>query len=104
MANDKNDPLAAIRFDPLNNQLWLLDQRRLPHQTRWVAITSVQDGWRAIREMQVRVFFLCVETSYVKKANQITVKLLRINRYAARRPLRSPRCWRSPSTFRTTGR
>ena len=42
----------AIRWD--NEQLRLLDQRKLPHEVRYLDIASVEDAWTAINTLAVR--------------------------------------------------
>lgn len=44
--------LEAIRYN--TEGLWLLDQRLLPLTSNYDAIVTVEDVWRAIREMRVR--------------------------------------------------
>ena len=44
--------LQAIRFDAESNRLEILDQLLLPHTTKYERIQTVDDGWRAIREMK----------------------------------------------------
>nr|CAG4644900.1 EOG090X08IP [Leptodora kindtii] len=44
--------LQAIRYD--NGKLDILDQLQLPQQCIYIDITSVEDAWRAIRQMKVR--------------------------------------------------
>ncbi len=43
--------LEAIKFN--NDSLELLDQLKLPFETSYINIESVQDGWSAINEMKV---------------------------------------------------
>lgn len=45
-------PVRAYRWEP--GTLWLLDQRRLPSQERWLACRSCDEVAHAIREMVVR--------------------------------------------------
>lgn len=51
--------LQAITWD--NGRLEILDQTLLPETTRSVLISGVEDGWRAINNMQVT---RSSETSY----------------------------------------
>ncbi|XP_025835500.1 methylthioribose-1-phosphate isomerase [Agrilus planipennis] len=44
--------LEPIRYK--NNQLEILDQLLLPGQSKYIKINGVEDGWNAIRNMQVR--------------------------------------------------
>ena len=44
--------LQAIKYK--RGQLTILDQIRLPHEQVYVEIRNPQDGWNAIRSMQVR--------------------------------------------------
>jgi methylthioribose-1-phosphate isomerase len=44
--------LEAIKYN--NGKLELLDQLKLPFITEYLNITSVEDGWHAIRDMKVR--------------------------------------------------
>lgn len=44
--------VEAIRYE--RGRLQLLEQRRLPQHTEWVEIRTVEDGWKAIRDMTVR--------------------------------------------------
>lgn len=48
----KSSAVRAYRWEP--DGLWLLDQRRLPAEARWVACRRPEDVARAIREMVVR--------------------------------------------------
>jgi methylthioribose-1-phosphate isomerase len=43
--------LEAIRFT--NGSLELLDQIKLPFETKYIKIETVKDGWNAINEMKV---------------------------------------------------
>lgn len=43
--------LLAIKYD--GNELEILDQLLLPLESKYVPIRSVQDGWNAIKTMQV---------------------------------------------------
>jgi methylthioribose-1-phosphate isomerase len=50
--NIKNQTLEAIKYK--NGQLELLDQLRLPHETHYLKIEKLEDGWNAINKMNVR--------------------------------------------------
>ncbi len=60
MKNDKQDTpithVSAVQWEgsPETGRLRLLDQRQLPHEERWVTLTSSQDVADAIRDMIVR--------------------------------------------------
>lgn len=43
--------LEAIKFN--NGKLELLDQLKLPFETSYIRIETVQDGWDAINKMNV---------------------------------------------------
>ncbi len=45
-------PFSPIRFR--NDTLYLLDQRKLPGQEKWMSCRTSRDVWRAIRTMVVR--------------------------------------------------
>lgn len=53
--------LKAIRYKDGN--LEILDQLKLPHQTFYIKILTLQDGWTAINQMNVTknffVYNLC---------------------------------------------
>ena len=51
MGGNGPTPLA-IRWD--NEQLRLLDQRKLPQEVRYLAISSIEDAWTAINTLTVR--------------------------------------------------
>lgn len=44
--------LQAIKY--ANGQLDILDQLLLPVQSKYIKVTGVEDGWKAINKMQVR--------------------------------------------------
>lgn len=44
--------LEAIKYK--NGKLELLDQLKLPHVSIYIKIESIEDGWRAIHQMNVR--------------------------------------------------
>ena len=44
--------LEAIRYT--RGSLQLLEQRKLPLETEWLDVRTVEDGWTAIRDMTVR--------------------------------------------------
>ena len=44
--------LQAIRY--VRGSLEILDQLRLPHEEKYIDISSTEDAWHAIRSMQVR--------------------------------------------------
>ncbi len=46
--------LLPLRLDLEGRTLWLLDQRRLPHEEVWIPCRSAQETAQAIREMVVR--------------------------------------------------
>jgi methylthioribose-1-phosphate isomerase len=43
--------LEAIKFN--NGSLEILDQLKLPFQTDYLKVETIQDGWLAINEMKV---------------------------------------------------
>ena len=45
--------LEAIKYQ--DGKLELLDQLRLPHETIYLNIETLQDGWKAINEMNVNI-------------------------------------------------
>lgn len=45
--------LEAIRYH--NGTLEILDQLLLPLETKYIPILGVEDGWKAINKMQVRI-------------------------------------------------
>jgi methylthioribose-1-phosphate isomerase len=46
--------LEAIRFNPVDRSLEILDQLRLPYETVYVPIKTTEDGYDAIKRMVVR--------------------------------------------------
>ena len=44
--------LEAIKYK--NGKLELLDQLKLPFESIYIKIDTIQDGWKAINEMRVR--------------------------------------------------
>lgn len=52
--NVEGHPYRTIWIDPATEQLFIIDQTSLPHRFRTLALTSVEEVCRAIREMQVR--------------------------------------------------
>ena len=48
--------LEAIKFK--NGKLEILDQLKLPFETIYITLETVQDGWDAISEMKVRGIFI----------------------------------------------
>lgn len=46
--------LEAIKFDPQNNTLEIIDQLKLPLETTYISIQDAQDGFHAIKKMNVR--------------------------------------------------
>lgn len=46
--------LNAIIYSPEKGTLSILDQLLLPHQELYIPITSAEDGWHAIKNMQTR--------------------------------------------------
>ena len=52
MTGDESGPLTPIRYD--GEHLWLLDQRLLPHQVRWICCRDAASAAEAIRKMVVR--------------------------------------------------
>ena len=44
--------LEAIKFK--NGRLDILDQLKLPFETTYITLETIQDGWDAISEMKVR--------------------------------------------------
>jgi methylthioribose-1-phosphate isomerase len=47
--------LEAIRYH--NGTLEVLDQLLLPAETKYIPILGVEDGWKAINKMQVRIHY-----------------------------------------------
>lgn len=47
--------LEAIKYK--NGKLELLDQLKLPFESIYIKIGTIQDGWKAINEMRVRGIF-----------------------------------------------
>ncbi len=45
--------LEAIKYK--DGKLELLDQLKLPHETIYLNIETLQDGWKAINEMNVNI-------------------------------------------------
>lgn len=45
--------LQAIKYN--YGSLKILDQLLLPHQTKYIDVNDVNDGWEAIKKMQVRL-------------------------------------------------
>lgn len=45
--------LEAIKYE--NDTLEILDQLLLPGEHKYIPISSVEDGWKAIKLMQVRI-------------------------------------------------
>ena len=55
--------LEAIKYDPQQARLEILNQLLLPHQTVYEQINSVEDAWHAIRDMKVgRRLLECART------------------------------------------
>ena len=48
--------LQAIRYE--RGRLEILDQLLLPDTSRYITIKNAEDGWQAIRKMQVCAFIL----------------------------------------------
>jgi len=46
-----SDTLEAIKYS--KGKLKIVDQLLLPHDMHYIDIHSTQDGWQAIRDMQV---------------------------------------------------
>jgi len=46
--------LEAIKYNKNSGELDILDQLKLPHETVYLKIENIKDGWRAINSMQVR--------------------------------------------------
>lgn len=44
--------LEAVRYTP--GSLLILDQLLLPHETTYVSVRDTEDGWRVIKNMQVK--------------------------------------------------
>lgn len=47
--------LESIRFDKVQGSLQILNQLLLPEQTVYEPVNDVEDAWKAIREMKVRI-------------------------------------------------
>lgn len=45
--------LLAIKYE--KNHLEILDQLLLPAQTKYIQVKGVEDGWKVINKMQVRL-------------------------------------------------
>lgn len=45
--------LRAIKYE--NNSLEILDQLLLPVQSKYIQVKGVEDGWKVINKMQVRL-------------------------------------------------
>lgn len=45
--------LRAIKYE--NNALEILDQLLLPVQSKYIQVKGVEDGWKVINKMQVRL-------------------------------------------------
>jgi len=50
--------LEALQY--AHGKLKIIDQLLLPHYMRYIDILNTQDGWRAIRDMQVGLICACV--------------------------------------------
>lgn len=53
LQNNINMTLEAIKYE--NDTLEILDQLLLPGEHKYIRISSVEDGWKAIKLMQVRI-------------------------------------------------
>lgn len=53
LQNNINMTLEAIKYE--NDTLEILDQLLLPGEHKYFPISSVEDGWKAIKLMQVRI-------------------------------------------------
>lgn len=53
LQNNINMTLEAIKYE--NDTLEILDQLLLPGEHKYIPISSVEDGWKAIKLMQVRM-------------------------------------------------
>ena len=53
-SNEGDPTLEAILYDSKKNQLKVLDQLLLPSQYEYLEVNNVEDGWRVIRDMNVR--------------------------------------------------
>lgn len=53
LQNNINMTLEAIKYE--NDTLEILDQLLLPGEHKYIPISSVEDGWKAIKLMQVRI-------------------------------------------------
>ena len=47
--------LESIRFDKVQGSLQILNQLLLPEHTVYEPVNDVEDAWKAIREMKVRI-------------------------------------------------
>ena len=47
-------PYFAVEYEPVDGALWLLEQRELPEQERYLRLTTVDEAARAIKDMTVR--------------------------------------------------
>lgn len=52
--------LEAIKYN--NGKLQLLDQLKLPFETTYLDIETVQDGWNAIHKMNVSIVVLYIRS------------------------------------------
>ncbi|KAI5299249.1 hypothetical protein KEM56_003394 [Ascosphaera pollenicola] len=46
--------LQSISYDPATGSLKILDQLLLPHKQAYIDVSTVEDGWRVIKNMNVR--------------------------------------------------
>ncbi len=52
--NVKDKPVRSIRYDDKSRQVWVLDQRRLPHEFEELRFDNLDDAVAAISNMTVR--------------------------------------------------
>ena len=45
--------LEAIRFDKVTGQLSILNQLLLPEELLYESVSTIEEGWRAIKQMKV---------------------------------------------------
>lgn len=59
--------LEAIKYK--DGQLEILDQLKLPFETCYMRIDTIQDGWQAIFDMKVNRISVCTvwKSDYIKK-------------------------------------
>lgn len=59
--------LEAIKYAA--GQLQILDQLLLPHESKYIAVNGVEDGWKAIHTMQVSLTSMAMLCSILQYSN-----------------------------------